>query len=268
MKRLLIALQFLTIIPIKNNMTINESNIARSSSVFVIVGFIQGLLLIVVDYISGTFFHYELVIGLILLALILSNGGFHLDGLADTFDALAAKSSDNIDKDVQRRLSIMRDSSIGPIGVIAIVFSVGLKYLALKSLSHSSYFTYYSSLLLMPILSKWTMVLSMFYGKPAREDGLGRLFISKVGFKEIAVSTLTLLLIFIGLQVFFKHYISDNQYIFYAILLVIMYFFCRISVNFFDKKFGGLTGDNLGAICEITEIIFLFMVIVWSQLFI
>ncbi|MBI5188062.1 MAG: adenosylcobinamide-GDP ribazoletransferase [Nitrospirae bacterium] len=262
MKHLILAFQFLTIIPIRVNTGISDADIAKSSSAFVIVGLIQGILLIATDYISGMVFHPDLVIGIILLVLVLSNGGFHLDGLADTFDAIAARG------DKEKKLSIMKDSTIGPIGVIAIVLALLLKFLALNGLSHFPLFTFYFSLFLMPILPKWTMVISMFYGKPAREDGLGRIFINRISFKEIAISTLILFLLLILLQVFFSRYMSNTQYAFYAVLLVTMYFFCRVWVNFFDKKFGGLNGDTLGAISEITEIIFLLMVIVWSRLFI
>lgn len=262
MKHLLLAFQFLTIIPVRINKAVSEADIAKSASAFVMVGLFQGILLVATDYIAGLFFHSDLVIGIVLLVLVLSNGGFHLDGLADTFDALAVKG------DRRGKLSVMKDSTIGPIGVISIVFALALKYFALKNLSHLLPFTYYSALLMMPIMPKWAMVLSMFHGKPAREDGLGRIFISSVGVREVAVSTLMLFLLLALPYVFFSRYMPNSQYIFYAVLPAAIYLLCRICVNFFNKKFGGLTGDTLGAISELTEIIFLLTVIVWSRLFI
>lgn len=279
LKQLILAFQFLTIIPIRNSMSVNEADVAKSSAFFVVVGLVQGILLVATDYISGMVFHPDLSIGMVILVLVLSNGGFHLDGLADTFDAIAVKSESHhphFDKggqggiiiDRQKRLSIMKDSTVGPIGVSAIIFSLGIKYLALKNLSHFSTFTYYSSLLLMPILSKWAMVVSMFYGKASREDGLGRIFINRIGLKEIAISTIMLSILLILLQAFFSRYISDMQYAFYIILLFTIYLSCRWLISLFNKRFGGLNGDTLGAISEITEIIFLLMVIIWSRLYI
>jgi adenosylcobinamide-GDP ribazoletransferase len=269
MKRFLIALQFLTIIPVKNDMTVQEDDIAKSASLFVVVGFLQGLLLLATDYSARRIFHSELVIGLILLVLVLSNGGFHLDGLSDTFDALASKSEGEENRDKLKRLAIMKTGTVGPIGVTAIVFSLALKYLALNNLSHFQPFTYVSSLLLMPVLSKWAMVISIFHGKPAREDGLGRIFINRIGWKEIVISTgillLLLLLSSVGFSRFFSLYVPNKQYIFYIFLLLSLWLFCRVEIKFFNKKFGGLTGDMLGATSEITEIIFLFMVIAWSR---
>ncbi|MDI6744019.1 MAG: adenosylcobinamide-GDP ribazoletransferase [Thermodesulfovibrionales bacterium] len=265
-KKLLLAFQFLTIIPVKKTLTADENDIAKSSSVFVIVGFIQGILLIAADYVSGIFFHHDLVIAMVLLVLVLSNGGFHLDGLADTFDAIAVKSSGNFEKDKEKRLAVMKDSSTGPIGVLAIAFALFLKYAALKNLSHFLPFTYYSSLLLMPVFSKWAMVVSMLHGKAARDNGLGKIFMSKAGFKEAAVSTLLLIVILILIQLLLSRYALGNQHIFYAMLLGVLCFFCRVLVYFFNKRFGGLTGDTLGAISELTEIAFLFMVIIWLRL--
>lgn len=267
MKKILIAFQFLTIIPIKRHMNITEEDIAKSSSAFSIVGLFQGILLIATDYISGLAFHPDLVIGIILLVLVLSNGGLHLDGLADTFDAITAKSEGNIELDRLKRLSIMKDGSTGPAGVSAILFVLAIKYLSLRGLSNSLSFYYYSSLLFMPVISKWTMIVSMFHGRPSMKEGLGRIFIGRIGFKEVVISSLMLYLLLIPINVFFGHYVKSS-YIFYMTLLIVMYLLCLIWIKYFDKKFGGLNGDTLGAISEITEVSFLLLVIIWSRLFI
>ncbi len=264
---LILAFQFLTIIPLKRDLSASETDIAKSASFFVLVGLFQGIMLITADYVSGIFFHPDLVFGLILLLLVISNGGFHLDGLSDTFDALAVKSSGDNELDIQKRLAVMKDSTSGPIGVVAIVSALALKYLSLQNLSNFSYFIYYSSLLLMPVISKWTMVLSMFHGTPARQVGLGRLFIGNIRLREVAISTVMLLLILASLALFFQSYMPESYYFFYPVLLVVFYLFVRVLVVFFNKKTGGLTGDILGAISEVTEINFLLLVIIWSRLF-
>ncbi|MEW6585606.1 MAG: adenosylcobinamide-GDP ribazoletransferase, partial [Nitrospirota bacterium] len=261
-----IALQFLTILPVRGNPAVDEDDIARSSSLFVIVGILQGILLIMTDYGAGRLFHPDLAAGMILLVLVLSNGGFHLDGLADTFDALAVKSESDRHADMQKRLAIMKTGATGPVGVMAIIFSLALKYLALKSLSNFLPFTYLSSLFLMPVLSKWAVVVSIFHGRPARKDGLGKIFIGRTGLKELGVSTTILISVLVLLQIFSRLYAPDNQSVFHALMLMIIYFLCRLAVRFFHRRFGGLTGDTLGAISEMTEIIFLLTVIAWSRL--
>ena len=265
---ILLAFQFLTIVPLRVKGDISEKKMGGASAFFPLVGAFQGALLVTANLILIEVFPVELTNGVLILLLVLSNGGFHLDGLADTFDAIGAKSEGNTDTDIQKRLAIMRDSTTGPIGVAAIVLTLLLKFLTLNSLSRSSLSIFHLSLFLMPILPKWTMVISMFHGKPAREGGVGRIFINRVGFKEVVISTSTLLVSLILPLVFFSSHISSGWYAFYAVLVVAMYFSCRIWVSFFDRKFGGLTGDTLGAISETTEIIFLLIVIVWSRLFI
>ena len=259
MKKFFAALQFLTIIPVGNNTIPKETHIAKCSSFFVLAGLVQGILLVATSYVAGKIFPADLVAGIILLVLVVSNGGFHLDGLADTFDAIASRGNR------EKKLAIMKDSTIGPIGVTAIVFSLLFKYLSLINVLLSPSGILFSSLLLMPAVSKWAMVISLFHGKPAREDGLGRMFMNGTGLKEIAVSTLMLFIVLMSMGILFSRSLSHEQHIMYIISVICIYLVCRISVFFFSKQFGGLTGDTLGAISEISEITFLLWVTAWTQ---
>lgn len=268
MKKLLLAFQFLTILPLKTISGVSDRDIAASSAFFVVVGLMQGLLMAATAFLFSSVFHPGLAIAMTLLILVLSNGGFHLDGLADTVDALSAKSSGNASRDRAKRLSMMKGGTTGPMGVIAIVFALALKYLALQNISSLPYATYYSSLILMPILSKWTMVISMYHAKPAREEGLGNIFIIGTGAKEAVISTMILATLLALPEIFVGDLITIYQFPFYGVLLITLYVLCRLWVNFFDVRFGGLTGDTVGAISEISEVIFLLMVILWSRLFI
>ncbi|MDP1759399.1 MAG: adenosylcobinamide-GDP ribazoletransferase, partial [Thermodesulfovibrionales bacterium] len=72
-KNLLLAFQFLTIIPVKKTLTADEDDIAKSASFFVLAGLLQGILLVLTEYLSGIFFHQDLVIAIVLLMLVLSN---------------------------------------------------------------------------------------------------------------------------------------------------------------------------------------------------
>ncbi len=270
MKRIngfLIAVQFLTLFPLRPGI-MDEAEIKKAVSWFVVVGFLQGLLLGITDFLVGMVFHQDLVLGLVLGVYLFSNGGFHLDGLADTMDGLAIKSSGNRKEDISKRLSVMKDPVLGYAGVTAIVFCLGLKYLLLKNISHLTYSAYYSAILFMPMTSKWAMLMAMFNTKPARPDGLGRLFIGKISLKDIIYSMISFLGIAIIFTMIFKRYFSEYQFFFYPALLAGIYVLIRGLIRIFDKRFNGLTGDNLGAISELSEIMFLFMVIIWQRLFI
>lgn len=261
MRRFLLAFQFLTIFPVRRMENISEKDVGGSSAFFPAVGAAQGALTALTAAVCMKVFPVELTNGLVILAALISNGGLHLDGLADTFDAVASR------KDRARKLEIMKDSSVGPFGVMAIVMTLFLKYIALNALySGSLPVTYYLSLFLMPVFSRWVMVPAIFHAQSARQDGLGRIFIGHTGIKELAGATV-FLLILLGAALVFSNKAFNTPFQISAFIpaLPLLYIFCAIAVRFSNRNFGGMTGDTLGAVSEISEILFLLSVILWSQ---
>ncbi|MFN3739805.1 MAG: adenosylcobinamide-GDP ribazoletransferase [Thermodesulfovibrionales bacterium] len=265
MRQFLLSLQFLTILPVKIDGFVSEKEIAQSAAFFPVVGAFQGMLALLSTMVFLSIFPPDITAALTILVLILSNGGFHLDGLADTFDAIAVSSTGD-ESDKEKRLSVMKDSTTGAIGVIAIIFSILFKYLLLKELLAGPGLkprptAFFTTLFLMPVVSKWAMTVAMFHGRPARNEGLGRIFINGIRFRELLTSSLILLFIYAVTILFSAD--SIGLYVFATLIL----YLCSILWLFFcNKKFGGSTGDTLGALNEITEILFLFMVIIWQRL--
>jgi len=263
--RFLLAFQFLTIMPLKVKGNISEREIAQSATFFPVVGAFQGLLILLSASLLSNVLPSEIVSGLIILILITSNGGFHLDGLADTFDALSVKSSGNEAIDRQNRLSVMKDSATGAIGVTAIVLTILLKFLLIKNLLATYTFPLvsYFMLFLMPVFSKWSMIPAIFHGKSARQDGLGKIFIDNIGSKEFLLSTT----VTVGCWFVLSFTLSPVSHLpFLLLTLFVLYISSFSATRFFDKKFNGLTGDNLGAISEISEVLFLMMTLIWLRL--
>ncbi len=247
---------------------VSEKEIGGASAFFPVAGIVQGLLLCVAAFLFLNVFPVELANGLLILVLVITNGGFHLDGLADTFDAIASGG------DKEKKLSIMKDSTTGPVGVIAIVLAVLLKYLLLNVLFlNSSAIAYYSSLVLMPVFSKWIMVATIFHSKSARQDGLGKIFIENARLMELVIATfLTLsfliLVAYIGNRIITHTFCCLGLSPIYLLAMLVLYVFSLVAVWFSNKRFGGMTGDTFGAVSEISEILFLMMVVTWSQGFI
>jgi adenosylcobinamide-GDP ribazoletransferase len=165
----------------------------------------------------------------------------------------------------------MKDSTIGPIGVIAIVFSLLLKYVLMKeTLQIDSYTAKYFIIFLMPIFSKWAMITGMYRAKSARKNGIGRIFLELTTLKQIVFATTFLVLLsFMAAYVF--HYFLPSWFLwtaasfalFFFSEMVSIYLMCLILKRTFTARFGGLTGDNFGAIHEISEVLFLMVAVLW-----
>ena len=266
MKRFLIAFQFLTIMPVKVKGDIREDDIAGSSIFFPLVGAFQGMIVMLSALLLIKVFSAEVVTVLILLILIITNKGLHLDGLADTFDALGVASTGNETVDREKRLSAMKDSRIGSIGAIGIVFTILIKFVLLNALFLTGpWGTVYLLLFMMPVLSKWAMVPALYHGTSARQDGIGRIFIEHATVARLIASTaLAMGLAGAALYTYAILYHSLlNRLILFCVLFLVLYGFSVMSVRFSKKRFGGITGDTLGAISELSEVVFLFVAVVW-----
>jgi adenosylcobinamide-GDP ribazoletransferase len=267
-KGLLLAFQFLTIIPIRIKGSVSEEELARSALFFPFVGMLQGLL----ASLSGIFFlglfSPEVASLLVLIVLVLTNGGFHLDGLADTFDALAVKSSGDKAKDREKRLAVMKDSATGAIGVVAIVLAVLLKFLLLMEVMvNLPLLAACSIIFLLPLFSKLAMNISLYLGRSARQDGLGRIFIDNMSIGPVLFSFLLTIVFCVAVTRFrLMDLCGTGAFLFFAILLALLYIFSLVATKIFASKFGGLTGDTFGAVSELSEILFLMSAIGWLRI--
>ncbi len=255
---LLLAIQFLTIIPIRLKGEITERQVSSSGAFFPLAGAFQGLVASLGAMVLAPVFPIEVVCGLALLLLIGTNGGFHLDGLADTFDALGVKSSGDDEADRQKRLSVMKDSATGAIGVTAIVMAVLLKYLLIASLfekyepKSAAYL-----LFLMPVFSRWAMIPVMAHGRPAREGGLGKMFVDGTGPKTVIFASLLLLTIYALAALLMRVHGISGVVGFACLSGLSLYAFGLLWLRLCRRKFGGLTGDTVGAVGEICDLWFL-----------
>ena len=265
------AFQFLTIIPIRTNREVSEKEVHDSVSFFPLIGALQGLFLAFFAFLFLKIMSADITAAVVLVSYLLMTGGFHQDGLSDTFDALSVPSSGDREKDRVKRLQVMKDSTVGPIGVIAIFFSLLLKYILMREIlqindSGEKYFI----LFLMPIFSKWAMVTGMYHAKSARKDGIGRTFLEHTGLKQILFATALLLLLTFALFYAFHYFLPflfrwsiEFFTLFFFSEMVVICLACLILKYISTARFGGLTGDNFGAMHEISEVLFLTVALLW-----
>ncbi len=265
MRQLLLAFQFLTIVPVKVSGKITERDIAGSAAFFPLVGAFQGLTVAIPAVLLLRVFPADITAGLVLLILILSNGGFDLDGLADTFDGLAVKASGEPERDRTKRLLVMKDSTTGAMGEIALIVTILLKFVLMhRLLADFPAPAAATVFFLMPVFSKWITVPAMHHGVSARNDGLGRIFIEHTGRGGVLISTA--IVVFLCGMVFSLDLmrVSPVRGMEFCLLAVAaFYLFGLLAVQFLNKRFGGLKGDHFGALTEISEILFLLAGYIW-----
>jgi adenosylcobinamide-GDP ribazoletransferase len=235
MKPLLVAIQFLTIFPVSSHYQAGEKELRQSVICFPIVGLILGGVLAVLDYgVCRLFPPLPASVAIVILMLAVS-GCFHMDGLADTADGfLSSRPRDRI-------LEIMRDSRVGPMGVIAIVCVLALKISALASVPGS---LHWRVVLLMPLAGRCTLVLGMKAVPYARaQGGLVSVF-GRPGWPSL-ITAISIL----SAAAWLALGIPGLAIAGVVLLMTILFsFWCR-------RKIGGFTGDTLGAACEIAEIL-------------
>lgn len=184
---------------------------------------------------------------LVLTVWVVLTGGLHLDGLADAADAWIGGQGNR-----DRTLTIMKDPRSGPIAIVAISLLLLNKFTALQALLGGDGRI---ALMLTPVLGRTLMVLLLLSLPYVRPEGLGApyahylpriscsLMVAVVG-----VATLALL----GWQG--------------GLLLGVL------AVGFLGfrqalwRRLGGVTGDFLGAACEVTEAVVLLALVLLADL--
>ena len=235
MRLYLIALQFLTIIPLPFSVRCGEEDLGRSMSLFPLVGLTIGLFLAGTDYLLALALPRPVTDLLLVTLLAVVTGALHLDGLADVSDGLAARGGR------ERFLAVMKDSRTGAVGVVGLVLGILLKYETLLNLplDHKR-----EALLFFPLVARFSQVQLTVGAKRARQDGLGSAFIGGAGLPQFAAASVISL--------------ASGW-----LLLGVVGVYCTATVclatwiwkSWFHRRLGGITGDVIGCVSELNEIL-------------
>lgn len=231
------ALSFLTILrlPFAPQPLSSPQQLAASFSFFPLVGFILGVCCLLTATLAVQFIPHPLPAIAATACLAILTRGLHLDGLADMADGLGGAYTPH------RRLEIMKDSRIGAFGSLALVFAVLIKAASINLiLQHGPL----QALLIAPTLSRTAMALVAHNAPYARtEGGLAKPFLEHMTARHLYTALLTagiLLLLLAPAHAIPFGLVAASS----ALILK------RASI----RALGGITGDALGAINEITEI--------------
>jgi adenosylcobinamide-GDP ribazoletransferase len=119
-QRLLLALQFLTRVPVRLAV-FDAAELNRCARYFPVIGALVGSAGALVFATAALPWPLPVAVLLSMATTVWLTGGFHEDGLADTCDALGGAVSR------ERALAIMKDSRIGSYGALGLVLMLGLK---------------------------------------------------------------------------------------------------------------------------------------------
>lgn len=242
-------LQFLTRIPVPVKIEYSDRAFAAGSVFAPAIGLLIGLVSVCVYLLFGFLDKGPLALLFAMAAEIAATGGIHLDGLADTFDGIFSY------RDRYRVLEIMKDSRLGTSGAIALVLSLMLKYVMLASLP-GNYIIF--CLAAMPVLSRMTISWSAGLSTYARkgEETMTAGLVRNTGPIEIIVSTT--LAVIIGALLLKLAVVP---------LVMIIIAFSLMTVLYMKFRIGGVTGDVIGAIIELSEVVFLLSVLLLDKLY-
>jgi len=234
LRALLLALQFLTVLPLPVRWQPQPQDWGRSVFFFPWVGFIVGLLLCAVYAALWRIASAEVLAILLLTFWVLLTGALHLDGLADVADAWLGGLGDR-----ERTLQLMKDPHSGAIAIVVVVLTLLLKYAALTALVANQA---WPALLLSPLLGRSAMVVLLLTTPYVRPAGIGA---AHAQFMPRRACVLMLCIIALGLALLPG---LAGVYLLLGTGLVLLGW-RRLLL----ARLGGITGDTLGALCEWVE---------------
>ncbi len=239
------GLAFLTVLPVPRRWCGESGDLERSVVWFPLIGLMIGGLIACFDMGVTALLPVLPASVLTVIAMVAVSGALHLDGLADTADGFLSS------RPRERILEIMRDSRVGPMGVLAIVGMLLLKVAVLASLAPAARF---GTVLLLPLAGRTAPVVMISALGYARENGLVTVFQRKrtmfaplltvatlavAGFLAAGAAGLTAAAAAVGVTAIFA-------------------LWCR-------AKIGGYTGDTLGAACELAEVVPALVLLVFAR---
>jgi adenosylcobinamide-GDP ribazoletransferase len=233
-----IALQFLTVIPVRIRTAFGGPELARAMAWFPVVGALLGLLA------AGALVGWTRFVGpgaaaaVTVAVLAVVTGGLHLDGVADLADALGSHQSRD------EKLRIMEDSRIGAMGAVAVALVLILKVALIASLPRS---IAWQALVAMAAASRCSMLVpALVFPYARREGGTAAPFVEHLRPGTVAVAVALTAALAGGL-----FHVAGLAAA--ATVLGAAWLAGALSA----RVLGGVTGDVLGAVNELGELVWL-----------
>ncbi|MCU4177858.1 adenosylcobinamide-GDP ribazoletransferase [Carboxylicivirga sp. N1Y90] len=234
---ILTAFGFFTRIPIPKNIAFSQSNLNKCNRYLPIVGYVVGAICGLIYITLSQLLPHSVSILLSMASSILLTGAFHEDGFADVCDAFGGGWTK------EKILTIMKDSRIGAYGAVGIILLLFTKFSSLDAIPSNKIVI---ALIAAHVLSRLMAVSTMHSLSYVREDETSK---SKPITKSLHSKEI-LIAFFISLPVLFLF--NDLRILLVIIPLILSKYLLE---RYFKKWIGGYTGDCLGTIQQVTELV-------------
>ena len=193
---------------------------------FPLAGLLLGLVLVLVNRVVAPYLSTEILALVLLMILILATGGHHLAGTQETFNTLPKTTSSTNSVD---RWHIH--------GLLAVLLVVFFKIHSIEAIGESRAF----SLLLTPLLARWSLVLFLFGSIIVADDAVRRVAEYMRSWHLVAATVMSL-----G----FGFFIAGAPALWVALCLSL---FALLARSYLHRREGGISLANCGALIEISE---------------
>ncbi len=237
MNALLIALQFLTRIPVPVR-DYTPEQMRDSLYWYAATGLLIGVMLVAAQTLLLLILPWDAdaVVSVLLLVLwVLITGALHLDGLADSADAWLGGQHDR-----EKALAIMKDPRSGPAGVVAVVLVLLLKFALILYLQQHQQLFY---LLLAPMLARSFIPFLFLFTNYVRAEGLGSPFADRLAVEKMLPGLIVAIA---------AGFLLSG--LFWAVAVVLALLVFVLARALMVKRIGGTTGDTAGALIEMLEV--------------
>lgn len=255
MQALILMIQFMTRYPIPVVIDFTAQRFVQGMKWMPLVGLLAALPaavgLLLADWLLGR----EVAAIVAVILLITVTGGLHLDGIGDTADGLFSYRSR------ERMLEIMRDSTLGTNGVIAVVLTILLKYIFLQAMPAE---WAVPAVLAVPVLGRMALVWHSAVARYAREErGIGD-YVNQTGLAQAAAATLLSLVLVTVILLLWG--VPPARVPLVAVLVHLPPIALAVGfAAYLTRRLGGITGDTIGASIELAELLsLLIFLLVWK----
>lgn len=240
------ALLFYSRIRVPKSVVCTDETMNKAYRFLPLVGLIVGGIAATVFFVSQYFYlPKEVSIVLTMAAMMLATGALHEDGLADFADGFGAG------RDKEMILRIMKDSHIGTYGVLILIASILLKYTLLTEIPDEKLIL---SFIVAQGASRFVALLVVFRSSYVLREGAK----SAHNTLRLAVKDLLIAAALGLLPLLLLGWMMSVAYLLMAFLL--FFFFKR----YIERKIGGYTGDALGALIQLSELLFYILILTTS----